>query len=119
MLTTGGMTGRLDRLERAGLLIRSPGPGDRRSLLVTLTDTGRALIDAAVAGGVDTQQRLIADLPTDTRRQLGDLLRDLLAAVTANAALAATGQPGPLPQPGPGSPPGPPTAAGHSGRPRA
>lgn len=38
MLTTGGMTGRLDKLERAGLLRRSPDPHDRRGLQVTLTD---------------------------------------------------------------------------------
>ena len=45
MLSTGGMTGRLDRLEQAGLVTRCPGPGDRRSRLVTLTDRGRQLID--------------------------------------------------------------------------
>src|SRR4051794_28800292 len=40
MLTTGGMTGRLDKLERAGLLRRSPDPHDRRGLHVTLTEKG-------------------------------------------------------------------------------
>ena len=87
MLTTGGMTGRLDRLERAGLVTRSPGSADRRSVLVSLTDSGRTLIDQAVTGGVDTQRELLADLPTGTRQQLNDLLRELLAAVTARAAL--------------------------------
>lgn len=40
MLTTGGMTGRLDKLERAALLRRSPDPHDRRGLQVTLTEKG-------------------------------------------------------------------------------
>lgn len=86
MLTTGGMTGRLDRLERAGLVSRSPGPGDRRSLLVTLTEPGRQVVDEAVLAGVHAQQRLLASIPVSDRRQLGDLLRGLLAAVTAGTA---------------------------------
>ena len=84
MLTTGGMTGRLDRLERAGLITRSPGPTDRRSLLVTLTDTGHAVIDEAVTAGVDEQQQRLAALPTRARQQLNDLLRDLLDAITTH-----------------------------------
>src|SRR4030095_755422 len=31
MLTSGGMTGRLDRLQRAGLVSRTPDPEDRRA----------------------------------------------------------------------------------------
>lgn len=92
MLTTGGMTGRLDRLEQAGLVIRSPGPGDRRSVLVTLTDRGRQVIDHAVDAGVETQQRLLADLPPVRRRQLNGLLRDLLAVVTRDAPIPPTSQ---------------------------
>jgi len=86
MLTTGGMTGRLDRLEQAGLVIRSSGPGDRRSLLVTLTDHGRQVIDKAVDAGVRTQQLLLTDLSPGRRGQLNDLLRDLLADVTRDAS---------------------------------
>jgi MarR family transcriptional regulator, organic hydroperoxide resistance regulator len=33
-VTTGGMTVVLDRLERAGYLVREPNPNDRRSILV-------------------------------------------------------------------------------------
>src|SRR5690349_10253956 len=51
MLTSGGTTGRLDRLERAGLVARSPAPGDRRSLVITLTGRGRTVVDKAVAAG--------------------------------------------------------------------
>ncbi len=55
MLTTGGMTGRLDKLERAGLLRRSPDPHDRRGLRVTLTEKGLELIDEAVGAGLAVQ----------------------------------------------------------------
>ncbi|MGY1708581.1 MarR family winged helix-turn-helix transcriptional regulator [Geodermatophilus sp. SYSU D00758] len=81
MLTTGGMTSRLDRLERAGLVARQPDPGDRRALLVTLTPAGRELIDRAVVAGLDVQQRLLGDLPPEKQRQVDDLLRELLASV--------------------------------------
>ncbi len=81
MLTSGGMTSRLDRLEHAGLIARRPDPDDRRALLVTLTPAGRELIDRAVVAGLSEQQRLLGDLPPDKQRRLNDLLRELLASV--------------------------------------
>ena len=82
MLSTGGTTARLDRLEKAGLVERSPSPSDRRSVLVSLTGQGLAVIDEAVAAGLAEQQRLLARLPEAKRRQLDDLLREALAAAT-------------------------------------
>ena len=78
MLTTGGMTGRLDKLERAGLLRRSPDPHDRRGLQVTLTDKGLRLIDEAVAAGLAVQTEALSHLDEERARQLADLLRELL-----------------------------------------
>ena len=40
-LTTGSVTALIDRLESAGYAARTPNPGDRRSVLISLTDTGR------------------------------------------------------------------------------
>ena len=80
MLTTGGMTGRLDKLERAGLLRRSPDPHDRRGLQVTLTEKGLALIDEAVGSGLATQTAALSGLAADEADQLADLLRKLLAS---------------------------------------
>ncbi|MCC8449462.1 MarR family winged helix-turn-helix transcriptional regulator [Streptomyces rochei] len=81
MLTTGGMTGRLDKLERAGLLRRSPDPHDRRGLRVTLTDRGRELVDQAVGAGLAVQtEALSTALDAGRAGQLADLLRELLAA---------------------------------------
>ncbi|MCP2326902.1 DNA-binding MarR family transcriptional regulator [Hamadaea flava] len=80
MLTTGGMTGRLDKLEKAGLITRTPDPTDRRSLRAQLTERGRALIDDAVAAGLEVQRSVLSHLAPSARQQLADLLRDLLAA---------------------------------------
>ncbi|MFU8871906.1 MarR family winged helix-turn-helix transcriptional regulator [Micromonospora sp. SL4-19] len=80
MLTSGGMTGRLDRLERAGLVRRSPDPDDRRGLRVTLTDVGRRVVEEAADAGLAVQRRLLDALPPADQQRLGDLLRALLAA---------------------------------------
>lgn len=80
MLTTGGMTGRLDKLERAGLVRRSPDPHDRRGLQVTLTEEGLSRVDEAVGVGVDAQTEALAALDAEKVGQLADLLRELLTA---------------------------------------
>ncbi|MFE0100335.1 MarR family winged helix-turn-helix transcriptional regulator [Streptomyces sp. NPDC059009] len=86
MLTTGGMTGRLDKLERAGLLRRSPDPHDRRGLQVTLTEEGLALVDRAVVAGLAAQRKALeaAGLEEREAAQLADLLRKLLAGTQSS-----------------------------------
>ncbi|PWU47841.1 MarR family transcriptional regulator [Micromonospora sp. S4605] len=82
MLTSGGMTGRLDRLERAGLVRRSPDPADRRGLQITLTPNGRKLVEEAAEAGLAVQRRLLDALPPEDQDRLADLLRTLLGAIT-------------------------------------
>ncbi|MFE1793390.1 MarR family winged helix-turn-helix transcriptional regulator [Streptomyces sp. NPDC059525] len=81
MLTTGGMTGRLDKLEKAGLLTRSPDPHDRRGLQVTLTDRGLALVDEAVTAGIEVNRAGLAHFSPEEVEELGGLLRKLLAGM--------------------------------------
>jgi DNA-binding MarR family transcriptional regulator len=80
MLTTGGMTGRLDKLERAGLLERLPDPTDRRALRARLTPKGRAIIDQAVGAGLEVQRAALAGLSRTQRTALATQLRILLNA---------------------------------------
>jgi DNA-binding MarR family transcriptional regulator len=80
MLSPAAMTNRLDRLETAGLVRREPHPTSRRSLLVSLTDEGRRVVDAAVTEHVANEEALLAGLTAAQRRQLDDLLRRLLAS---------------------------------------
>lgn len=80
MLTTGGMTGRLDKLERAGLIERISDPTDRRALRARLTERGRAVIDEAVGAGLAEQAAVLNHLPAQRRAELAELLRTLLAA---------------------------------------
>jgi DNA-binding MarR family transcriptional regulator len=82
MLTTGGMTGRLDKLERAGLLARSPDPNDRRALRVSLTERGLALVNDAVTVGLDAQAEVLtAAMDEERAAELAGMLRELLAAL--------------------------------------
>ena len=78
MLSSGGTTARLDRLERAGLVERSPDPGDRRGVLVSLTERGAELVDGAVAAGLRRQQDLLAHLTPSQQDRLNALLRQAL-----------------------------------------
>lgn len=77
MITSGTMTNRIDRLESRGLLARAKDPGDKRVVLVTLTDAGFDKIEAAVSDHVANESRIIAALDDAQRRQLIDLLRVL------------------------------------------
>jgi DNA-binding MarR family transcriptional regulator len=81
MVTTGGMTKRLDRLEASGLIRRETDPRDRRGKLIALTREGRALIDQAVEAHIRNEERLLAALPSATRERLVPLLRELLLAI--------------------------------------
>src|ERR671921_377894 len=78
MLSSGGTTARLDRLEKAGLVTRVPSPTDRRGVLVRLTGRGREIIDQAVAAGLAEQDRLLSHMSPDRVRELSTLLREAL-----------------------------------------
>jgi DNA-binding MarR family transcriptional regulator len=78
MISSGSMTNRIDRLEKAGLVARRPNPADKRGTLVALTPEGLALIDRAVEAHVANQQAVVAGLDDGERRQLSALLARLL-----------------------------------------
>ena len=63
MVTSGTMTHRLKSLEARGWIERVPNEQDARSMLVQLSDEGRALIDRAVEVHVDNERRLLSALP--------------------------------------------------------
>jgi DNA-binding MarR family transcriptional regulator len=83
LVTSGTMTNRIDRLAESGLVFRGPDPRDRRGVLVTLSERGREVVDAAFTDLLDREQALLASLPADQRRVLADLLRTLLAPFDA------------------------------------
>jgi DNA-binding MarR family transcriptional regulator len=80
VMSTGGMTKRLDRLEAAGLVRRSPDPSDRRGVLVALTDHGLEVVDRAVEEHVDNERQLLEVLNEREVRALDRALAKLVAA---------------------------------------
>jgi DNA-binding MarR family transcriptional regulator len=78
MLSSGGVTKRLDSMEAAGLLERRPDPTDRRGTIVKLTRRGRALVDHALEEHVVNEERLLEGLSPNQRKTLDGLLRTLL-----------------------------------------
>lgn len=81
MVSTGGMTSRLDRLEKAGLVAREPDPDDRRGTLVRLTEEGLRVVDAAVTEHVANEHRLLAGVTPAERDELARLLRRVLLSL--------------------------------------
>jgi DNA-binding MarR family transcriptional regulator len=77
-LSSGAMTSRIDKLERAGLVRRRPDPADRRSVRVELTDAGsRAWLDSTSAQAIK-EARVAAALTKREQQELNALLRKLM-----------------------------------------
>ncbi|MDR8013549.1 MarR family winged helix-turn-helix transcriptional regulator [Ectopseudomonas guguanensis] len=81
MISSGGMTSRIDRLEKAGLIERRKHPSDRRGVLVALTPAGFELIDGMLAAHVANLQRVLSGLTVDEQRALHELTGKLLAGL--------------------------------------
>jgi DNA-binding MarR family transcriptional regulator len=70
------------RLERRGLVRRTPDPDDGRFTLAVLTDAGRDAVVAAAPGHVETVRNLIFDPLTKAKtRQLRDICLRILSAI--------------------------------------
>lgn len=82
LISSGGLTRRLDRLEAAGLIERQPDPEDRRATLLWLTAEGTRRIDAAIPSLLEREDELVRRVLTD--RGLEDassVLRRLILSV--------------------------------------
>ena len=77
------LTGLVDRAEQRGLVRRSPVPGDRRALHVTLTDTGHEAAIAFHTEATEELNQLLSALPAtdreDFRRSLAKIIAGRLA----------------------------------------
>ncbi|ASP32455.1 MarR family winged helix-turn-helix transcriptional regulator [Labrenzia sp. VG12] len=78
MMSSGGMTARVDKLEKAGLVERCPHPEDRRALTVCLTEKGLNLIKSKIPDYIATQHAAIDGLSGEEQQQLSGLLEKLI-----------------------------------------
>ena len=73
-----GLTYQAGLLEKRGLILRAPAPDDERSVIVTVTDAGRALVAQVLPGHIDAVRQLLFD---PLRRRDVSTLSDVLGRV--------------------------------------
>lgn len=81
LVTTGGMTKRIDRLQAAGLVERRRDTNDGRGRVVALTARGLEVIDSAFTEHIANEHRLLAMIGPERADQLEAILRAWLAAL--------------------------------------
>jgi len=86
MVTSGTMTNRVDRLETKRLVRRMPDPGDKRGVLVCLTDEGLRRVDAALEGLLAQERVLLEELTSSQRESLAAMLRMVVAPFDCDPA---------------------------------
>jgi len=83
MITSGGLTHRLLRLEKAGLIRREKAEKDGRSVLVALTEAGRERVEEALRADMANERHFIEALPPHKQAALASLLKELLISIEA------------------------------------
>lgn len=84
-ITTGAVTALSDRLVAAGLLARTPNPNDRRSLLLSLTETGARARDTMYRQYYEAIARALTAAPDLHAGDITALLERTAEAVTETA----------------------------------
>lgn len=77
MISSGGLTNRLDRLEKAGLIRRKPSKTDARSMVAQLTEKGRRLVEDAIQADMAREAEMLEGLSATEKKSLAALLRKL------------------------------------------
>jgi DNA-binding MarR family transcriptional regulator len=85
LITTGAMTSRLDRLERAGLIARTPDPADGRGVRVRLTARGEQLAEQALQAVIAADEAFLQPLDQRQRDAVASALKLLLLHHEAGA----------------------------------
>ncbi|MGH3517498.1 MAG: MarR family winged helix-turn-helix transcriptional regulator [Haloechinothrix sp.] len=81
LLTTGGVTFRLDRLEEQDLIKRVRAAGDRRVVYAQLTEHGREVIDAVIDRHAHAEREMLDDLSAAEMDRLARLLKRATASI--------------------------------------
>jgi len=76
-ISGAGMTGRLDTLEKAGWIRRTPAVDDRRRVDIEITKAGLEIWKAAIRLRAQTEEQLVHTLPAKERTRLAALLKKL------------------------------------------
>lgn len=92
LVSSAGVTLRIDRLEKDGLIVRERDADDRRVVYSRLTAKGLATVDTVFEEHLDNERRMLAGLSPSECRQIARLLRKLEDSILASDdGTAATG----------------------------
>lgn len=80
LISSGGLTKILHRLESAGWIDRPANPADGRSRLVRLTRAGKAKVEQAIEPVIAHEENCLAPLAAHEQAELARLLGKLTAA---------------------------------------
>ncbi|MER7820699.1 MarR family transcriptional regulator [Streptomyces sp. NPDC096153] len=86
LVSSAGVTLRIDRLEKDGLIVRERDRDDRRIVYSRLTEAGLATVDEVFAEHLDNERRMLGELSPSECRQLARLLRKLEHSILASDA---------------------------------
>jgi len=88
MISSGGLTNRVDRLVKASLVERHRSAEDRRGVIVKLTQAGLEKIDEMLTIHVSRQSKMLSDLTSDDCMQLDQLLSKLVNSIDRSLSRA-------------------------------
>lgn len=77
-VSNGNVTGIVDRLVNDGLIVREPVPGDRRAMLVQLTDEGRKVFSSMAEAHEGWIDELLGGADVDEAAALAGRLHDII-----------------------------------------
>jgi MarR family 2-MHQ and catechol resistance regulon transcriptional repressor len=89
LVTSGGITYLVDRLEAKGLVIREPSPDDRRARFAVLTTAGTELIDRIFPDHARCVTRAMSGLDAEEQTDAAALLKKLGLIAAGSASEAA------------------------------
>jgi DNA-binding MarR family transcriptional regulator len=92
LVTAGAVSQRVTRAEREGLVQRAAAGDGSRSVLVTLTQAGHALVDRVVDQVLTREAQLVSGLVPAQRAELAALLDRLLRDVVVGASRGTGGE---------------------------
>lgn len=78
ILTSGGLSNLLRRLEKAGHIRRMADESDGRGVIVELTEQGRRLVEPAMRDHAETERRLVARLSSAERHGATEALGKMM-----------------------------------------
>ncbi len=72
------VTRKLDQLEKAGLVVRTPNGSDRRSIKLTLTSKAKGLVAKLAACSMATNEKFLSNVPSADAKELVRIIKAML-----------------------------------------